>query len=327
MEKHDYDATSILERSATTAAAIGQGPGDVASASSARIELPTLALAAVIYAGWGAVTLFHDSLPWWLLIPLGAVLSAWHASLQHEAIHGHPTCKRKLNMALVCWPLLLWLPYRVYERAHLQHHNDDRLTDPIDDPESFYVTDAVWHAMSPAARGLRIAMNCLVGRLILGPFVVVFGFLSSEARRVGRRDAVAIADWLAHVLAAVPVLLWLIFVAEMPLTSYLAFFVLPGTSLVLLRSFLEHRPAHLVEERTALVEDRGPLSLIFLNNNLHALHHARPGLPWYALRAHYDAARDDLVRRNGGYVFSSYFDVVRAHGVRLKDHPVHPFRR
>lgn len=337
MEKHDHDGAPVLERAANATNAIPTAPPGIAPGESAagqagpavrsRVELPTLALAVVIHAAWGTATFFHDSLSWWLLLPLGATVAAWHAGLQHEAIHGHPTRHRGLNIALVWWPILLWLPYRIYERTHLRHHHDPDLTDPFDDPESFYVTESAWRTMSPAERAARLAMNCLVGRLIIGPFFVVFGFLWREAARLGRGDTVAVADWLLHVVAAAPVLLWLTLVAEMPLTRYLVFFVLPGTSLVLLRSFLEHRPAAEVGERTAIVEDRGLLSLIYLNNNLHALHHARPGLPWYALRAHYAAAREDLADRNGGYVFSSYLNIVRAHGLWPKDHPVHPFRR
>ena len=44
------------------------------------------------------------SLPWWVVLPAGAWLTAWHGSLQHEAIHGHPTRSARLNAALA------WLP-------------------------------------------------------------------------------------------------------------------------------------------------------------------------------------------------------------------------
>ena len=35
-------------------------------------------------------------------------------------------------------PLTLWLPYERYRHTHHVHHIDARLTDPLDDPESFY---------------------------------------------------------------------------------------------------------------------------------------------------------------------------------------------
>ena len=67
-------------------------------------------------------------------------------SLQHEIIHNHPTRWRRLNRALGTWPLVLWLPFEIYRRTHLQHHNDNRLTDPLEDPESYYHTSEQWRA-------------------------------------------------------------------------------------------------------------------------------------------------------------------------------------
>lgn len=75
------------------------------------VEWPTIALAAIIYSFWGLLTYFHAALPLWFWIPLGAWTVAWHASLQHEIIHGHPTANRTLNRWIGCWPLLMWLPY------------------------------------------------------------------------------------------------------------------------------------------------------------------------------------------------------------------------
>lgn len=244
-----------------------------------------------------------------------------------QAIHGHPTRYRRANTAFACWPLLLWLPYGVYRRTHLRHHRDERLTDPLDDPESFYVTADAWHAMTPVERWLRLAMNTLAGRLTIGPFVVVLGFLRREARRLAGGDRRAMREWGGHLLTLVPVVAWITLVADLPIATYVACFVFPGTALVLMRSFIEHRAVPEVGHRTAIVEDRGLLSLIFLNNNLHALHHERPSLPWYAMRAHYEAASTELARRNGGYVFPSYLVVARTFGLRPKDHPVHPAER
>ena len=51
-------------------------------------EGPTWLVAAAIYAGWFLMVWFHASIPWWLMIPLGGYILAWHFSLQHEAIHG-----------------------------------------------------------------------------------------------------------------------------------------------------------------------------------------------------------------------------------------------
>ena len=56
-----------------------------------RIEGPTILLAVLIYGAWGLVTWWHAALPTWLLVCAGGWLVAWHGSLQHETIHGHPT--------------------------------------------------------------------------------------------------------------------------------------------------------------------------------------------------------------------------------------------
>ena len=64
--------------------------------------------------------------------------------------------------------------------------------------------------------------------------------------------------------------------------------------------------------RSVIIEDRGPLALLFLNNNFHAVHHANPKLPWYRLPAEYARRREEWLRRNGGYGYRSYARGVRA---------------
>jgi len=48
-------------------------------------------------------------------------------------------------------PLSLWLPSIAYRRNHLVHHNNERLTDPLDDPESYYSDPESWSHLSAAA--------------------------------------------------------------------------------------------------------------------------------------------------------------------------------
>ena len=48
--------------------------------------------------------------PWVVLAPLGAYLVALHGSLQHEALHGHPTRSAVVNELLVFLPVSLWFP-------------------------------------------------------------------------------------------------------------------------------------------------------------------------------------------------------------------------
>jgi fatty acid desaturase len=74
-------------------------------------DLPTIGVSLVLYAGFAAVTWYWHDLPIWFAGPLTAILLAWHGSLQHETIHGHPTPFRWLNTLFGAPPLALWLPY------------------------------------------------------------------------------------------------------------------------------------------------------------------------------------------------------------------------
>ena len=120
-----------------------------------RIEWPTAALAFVIYASWLMATYFYRELPWWGLPAIGGWIIAWQLNLQHETIHGHPTRKRAVNEAIGCWPLSLWLPYSIYRSTHLAHHRDENLTDPLEDPESYYWAEDQWGALRTIGRAPR----------------------------------------------------------------------------------------------------------------------------------------------------------------------------
>ncbi len=102
-----------------------------------RAESATWAVAAAVYGGWLALTWFTHALPWWLVLPLGGVLVAWHGSLLHETVHGHPTRARWVNELLAFPSLWLWLPDGIYRESHLAHNACARLTCPVEDPESF----------------------------------------------------------------------------------------------------------------------------------------------------------------------------------------------
>lgn len=289
-----------------------------------RLEWPTLVLAAAIYGGWIALTLAFRHLPLALAAPLGGLLLAWHGSLQHEAIHGHPTASRRANTFLAGIPLSIWLPYAVYRESHIAHHRTPELTHPGSDPESFYVDAERWARLGPLRRGLHWALNTLAGRLVLGPPVLVARTLTAEARRVAGGEVRHLGTWAVHGLGACAVLAWVAGVCGIHPLFYLGCFVYPGLSLTLLRSFVEHRPAAALEHRSAIVEANPILGALFLHNNLHILHHDEPHLPWYRLPARYRQRRSELIARNGGYRFSGYLEVARAYALRPKDAPLHP---
>jgi fatty acid desaturase len=289
-----------------------------------RVEWPTLVVAAAIYGGFGALTWFHAALPWWLLLPLGAYVVAWHGSLQHEVTHGHPTPSALANELLVLPSLWLWMPFRLYRESHLAHHNDAQLTDPAADPESYYLDAAAWAAAGPLIRAFLRANNTLAGRMVLGPLRCLFVFYRGEIRRALAGDFSHAAAWAIHAAGVALVLVWVLAVCGLPLWQYLLLFVYPGIALTLVRSFLEHQARPEVTERSVIVE-AGPLtSLLFLNNNLHLVHHDKPGLPWYRLPAFYRQRRALFLASNGGYYFKGYREVFRKHFLRAKEQPLHP---
>ncbi len=211
-----------------------------AGESRRPLEWPTLALAALIYGGWIAATLLHDRLHPLVLAAVGGWLTAWHGSLQHEAIHGHPTPWRRVNDAIVCAPLSLWLPYEIYRRTHIAHHASEHLAHPRHDPEARYLpAGAGWrHSLTVAAGRLQ---STLLGRVVLGPLFEVAQFLRREAGRVVRNEAGARADWARHLAMVAVLWAWLHLVCGLGLATYLACFVYPGLALTLVRSFAEHR--------------------------------------------------------------------------------------
>ena len=287
-------------------------------------EWPTIAVAAAVYLGFGLLTWNYTLLPWWLLLPLGAYLVCLQGSLQHEAVHDHPTPWPWLNELLVFPSFWLWMPYRLYRESHLTHHSNDHLTDPLSDPESFYLTPADWDRCGGLSRCWHRTLNTLLGRLLFGPLICVWRLFADSAQRLARGDTRELGAWFLHLLGVVLVLVWVLAICEIPLAAYLAFFAYPGLSLTLLRSFLEHRSREAPEERSALVEAGPVLSLVFLNNNLHALHHESPGLAWYKLPARYRERRKDLLAANGGYLYNGYKQVFARHLLTPKEPVAHP---
>jgi fatty acid desaturase len=286
------------------------------------VEWPTLLMLAATWSVWLAAT----SVLWDVWPPLAILVTglaiAQYSSLQHEALHGHPFADPRLNEALMTPSLMLTVPYGRFRDTHLAHHYDPALTDPYDDPESNYLDPEVWGRLSGPVRAVLSANNTLLGRMVLGPLIGNALWLRGEWRALVADEPGVRRDWALNALGLIPVVAWL-WVAAMPWWGYLlAAWV--GHGLLKIRTFLEHRAHDAARARTVVIEDRGPLALLFLNNNFHALHHMHPGVAWYRLPALYAAERAQVLRRNEGYVFRSYAEVFRAFLLRAKDPVAHP---
>ena len=313
-----------------TATAIDRNANRASAAHCERIaavEVPTLLLILATYGGWLAATYAYGRWPLAIVAPAVVVLITLHSSLQHEILHGHPTRRPLVNRLLGIVPLSFWLPYVRYRQAHLAHHTDERLTDPLEDPESYYWTPEAWARLGPITRAILQVQQTLAGRILVGSFWRIGMFLRAELRAGLRNEDGLRAIWLEHLLWCLPVVLWLEVVCGMPIWLYVCAMVIPANGILLIRSFAEHRAQPEVRERIALVEGSWVLGPLFLFNNLHALHHEAPMIPWYQYHARYRRDRDRLIAENGGLVYHSYFDVARRFLFHWHDAPQHPTGR
>jgi fatty acid desaturase len=287
------------------------------------IEWLTLGLIAIVYAILAMLTWNHESLPWWLILPVGAYCAALHSSLQHEVLHGHPTRNRMFNEALVFITPTMWLPFQRYKETHLAHHNDLHLTDPQRDPESYYLLPEEWGRVQGLKRQLYIFNHTLFGRMLIGPAVSVFQFWPTELLDAFRGDRSKQMAWSVFSVACAFTLFWVTVICEMPLWQYVLLIAYPGVSLALVRSYCEHQAAEDVNHRTIIVESSPFWSLLFLNNNLHLAHHAKPTIPWYLLPAYFRSERELLVRKNNGYQMT-YGEIFRRYFFTAKEPIPHP---
>lgn len=294
--------------------------GPATPASRRKMGGATLLVAALIYGHWAALTLNAAQMPPLLVAALGGWLLAWQGSLQHETIHGHPTPWRRVNHLLGCPPLNLWLPYERYRALHMAHHATEHLTVPGHDPEARYLDG---HAGPFSRLAARITAT-LLGRLTLGPPLEIAGFLATEAKAALADEPGVRQAWALHLVWVAAITAWLVGVCGLGLGEYLLCFVYPGAALSLLRSFAEHRADPVPGRRIAVVENAPLLGLLYLNNNLHAAHHAFPAASWRELPGLYATHRSALLAANGGLVYRGYGEVFRRFLLAPHDAVVHP---
>ncbi|MDH3690485.1 MAG: fatty acid desaturase [Gammaproteobacteria bacterium] len=285
---------------------------------------PTWLVLVATWSAWTTATLFHDLIPWWILAIVGGMVVCQYGSLQHEVIHGHLMKTVWLQRICTGLPLGFVVPLEVYRRSHVQHHRCERLTDPLLDPESFYHRQENWRQYPAWLRGLLVVNQTLLGRLLIGPWIVSAQFIHSQWRTYKAGDVSLAMIWLAHLSGIAVVSVWLIGTGAMPIWKYLVCFVWPGMSLTLLRSYNEHKPAESGASPTQTVEAAWPFRILFLNNNYHALHHARTDLPWYALHRVYWETKPDEINTSeiSQNRFAGYTDIARRFLLKPKDSAV-----
>ena len=301
-----------------------QSPTPIAQDRSPTVEWPTVALIAATYASIAVLMWHFHALPLWIVMPLAGYLIALHGSLQHEALHGHPTRNGLVNELLVFINLSLWFPYRRYRKLHLIHHNDENLTDPRLDPESYYMLPDDWARLPSPLKQIYVMHNTLAGRMIMGPVIGTLRFWSAEFAEMARGNREIAKAWALHALAAGITLFYAVYVCDIAIWQYLLFFAWPGIGFSLVRSFCEHQAVLNLGERTIIVESSPVFSLMFLNNNLHVAHHSRPQLAWYKLPAYYRAEKAALIAHNHGYLMRGYREIFRRYFLTPKEPVVYP---
>ena len=293
----------------------------LAQSFTAKTEWPTWLLLIGVYAGWFAVILGSHWLGLWLstllLIPL---VTLW-LSVQHELLHGHPTRSLLLNKLLGYAPFAVWYPYTLYRDSHLLHHNDDDLTLPGIDPESRYLNQQQWDTSSLFDRGVHWLTKTLLGRFLLAAPLSITRLARHEWQRLPQ----AWPMWLAHGAITLLMLAFIAHFSALSVWQYLLLVSVPALSLASIRSYYEHRPHPQPEQRSVLNEAAWPWSWLFLNNNLHLVHHDLPKLPWYFLPTVYRARREQWLARSGGFLVRGYGQLLSRHGLKAIDSPRHPF--
>ncbi|PIB57041.1 fatty acid desaturase [Pseudomonas sp. 2995-3] len=293
----------------------------LARSFTAVTEWPTWLLLIGVYTGWFAVILASHWLGLWLstvlLIPL---VTLW-LSVQHELLHGHPTRSPLINKLLGYAPFAVWYPYTLYRDSHLLHHNDKDLTLPGIDPESRYLNQHQWDNSSLLKRGVHWLTKTLLGRFLLASPLAIARLARHQLRCLPQVWPM----WLAHGGVTILMLSFIAHSSAIPVWHYLLLVTAPALSLASIRSYYEHRPHPQPEQRTVLNEASWPWTWLFLNNNLHLVHHDLPKLPWYLLPTVYRARREQWVVRSGGFLVQGYGQLISRHGLKAIDSPRHPF--
>lgn len=292
-----------------------------------QTEWVTFGLIVACYALWFVSGLLWTTSFWLVGLVALPVLAAFHTSLQHEVIHGHPTPWQWLNEALVSLPLAGVFPYYRYKDLHLKHHRDEHLTDPYEDPESYFWCEHQVREMNDFQRHIFAINNTFVGRLIVGPALTIIGFSRTELWRLRQNEPGVRRAWLLHVFGLIAVIYFVIAIFAMPISTYFLFVVYPALSLTAMRSYAEHQAAENVGARSAVVEAHPALALLYLNNNLHIVHHASPATAWYEIPKLYKQRRQQYLTANENTLFLGYSDIARRFAFHVKQPVEHPTMR
>ena len=283
----------------------------------------TLVIAVLVYGGWLATVFLHKQMPWWATFALLTWFGAWHLSLQHELVHGHPFRNSKLNAALASLSLTMWVPFLSFKRDHISHHNST-LTHPKLDTESYYSMPEQWQHSDRFLRSIYWANRTIAFRLTVWSVFSTVQYFFADAWRAIRNVDNARSAWVLHIPGLIAVTYIVNNLAGMSVIEYLIGGVFASHSLNMMRSFAEHKTLGDESTRTAMIDAGRVMSLLMLNNNLHIAHHDEPSAPWYKvpevaerLNAFERAQKIDALYKGG------YGELLRRFTFKPYDQPVY----
>ena len=283
--------------------------------STITFEWPTWLLIVVVYSSWFGGLYWYSETASPVALVLLFLNGAWYLSLQHEIVHGHPTRFLWLNRWLGLMPIAVWYPFDVFRQTHLAHHNDAHLTYPDKDPESNYLEPTVFASKPRWLQVLLTFQRTSMGRFILGPAFAI-GHLYREMASLATWSNPRLRwTWLQHFMLLALMLGGIYALTGLNPLVYLVAVAYPALGLIMMRSFYEHRPAHLAQHRIVINEAAWPWALLYLNNNYHAVHHDQPQLAWYAIPAAYRAHKARYLETNGGFYERGYLTLIWRHGL------------
>ncbi len=293
------------------------------------IELPTLGLILLSYAIWALLLIYNNYIPLPVWICVFALNTTLFLSITHEVIHGHPTKSKLLNRLLLLFPIGWIIPYERFRDTHIEHHNTDELTDPFDDPESWYHPRFKYENMNRVIRAILTFNNTLLGRMLIGPAISIPKFYISEVKEFfanKEKRGYLISSWFQHFALCAVMAFFITKFSTIPVWAILLS-VYFGISILLIRTFLEHQAVEDHQERTVIIEKCCPIAFLFLYNNLHAVHHEKPGISWYELPKFYRMNREHFNSLNNHYIYKSYGEIFRKYFLTPKEEIAHPFLR
>jgi fatty acid desaturase len=284
-------------------------------------EWRTLAVVIAVYGLTVLTVVRYDVLTPWLAVPMLAVLGAWHLSMQHEVLHGHPFKNQFLNDFIGGIPVTLWIPYLAFKKDHHEHHLSD-LTNPALDNESYYVSQEQWDKAGKIRRAAWTANRTILFRMFVWTIVSTITYVLSVLKRAVRGekgDRLAVA---LHVVGLVFVV-YLVSLSSMPLWQFALGTLYGGRILNAIRPFPEHKYQSGVETRTAMIMAGRFMSLLMLNNNLHVAHHEEPWVPWYRYDGLMSRVKAVERAREAGILYEGgYAEVFRKFSFKPVDSPV-----